>query len=169
MFRTVPPSIIRSFSLYTQQWYLPYMFADSLRPGSGRNWFRPGPGRKLSAVWLYQTHPDIGQTAYMEAWKNTIKPHYVFLRMNIWVFETCRRQHNWIKSLIKKCAFCWFVLLDIHTFLHDMVRNVCEKTATADTLPATWVKPYWSYRSRSVDRFPLETILPSTACCRYFL
>jgi len=30
MFRTVPLSIIGSFSLYTQQWYMPYMFADSL-------------------------------------------------------------------------------------------------------------------------------------------
>jgi len=30
MFRTVPPSIIRSFSLYTQEWYMSYMFADSL-------------------------------------------------------------------------------------------------------------------------------------------
>jgi len=29
MFRTVPLSIIRSFSLYTQQWYMSYMFADS--------------------------------------------------------------------------------------------------------------------------------------------
>ena len=31
MFRTVPLSIIRSFSLYTQQWYMSYRFADSLR------------------------------------------------------------------------------------------------------------------------------------------
>ena len=30
MFRTVPLSIIRSFSLYIQQWYMSYMFADSL-------------------------------------------------------------------------------------------------------------------------------------------
>ena len=37
MFRTVPLSIIRSFSLYTQQWYMSYRFADSLRAGSGRN------------------------------------------------------------------------------------------------------------------------------------
>ena len=42
MFRTVPLSIIRSFSLYTQQWYMSYRFADSLRAGSGRSsvvWF----------------------------------------------------------------------------------------------------------------------------------
>jgi len=45
MFRTVPLSIIRSFSLYTQQWYMSYGCADSLRIGSGR----PDPARKLSA------------------------------------------------------------------------------------------------------------------------
>ena len=37
MFRTVPLSIIRSFSLYTQQWYMSYRFADSLQAGSGRS------------------------------------------------------------------------------------------------------------------------------------
>jgi len=34
MFRTVPVSIIRSFSLYTHQWYMSYSFADSLRVGA---------------------------------------------------------------------------------------------------------------------------------------
>jgi len=29
MFRTVPLSIIRSFSLHTQQWYMSYRFTDS--------------------------------------------------------------------------------------------------------------------------------------------
>ena len=33
MFRTVPLFIIRGFSLYTQQWYMSYRFADSLRAG----------------------------------------------------------------------------------------------------------------------------------------
>ena len=37
MFRTVPLSIIRSFSPYTRQWYMLYRFADSLRAGSGRS------------------------------------------------------------------------------------------------------------------------------------
>jgi len=31
MFRTVPLSIVRSFSLYTQQWYMSYRFVDNLR------------------------------------------------------------------------------------------------------------------------------------------
>jgi hypothetical protein len=38
MFRAVPQSIIRSFSLYTLQWYMVYVkFADSVRAGSGRS------------------------------------------------------------------------------------------------------------------------------------
>ena len=37
MFRTVPLSIIRSISLYTQQCYMSYRFADSLQAWSGWN------------------------------------------------------------------------------------------------------------------------------------
>jgi len=37
MFWTVPLSIISSFSLYKQQWYMSYKFADSFRAGSGWN------------------------------------------------------------------------------------------------------------------------------------
>jgi len=34
IFQTVPLSIVRSFSLYTHQWYMTYRLADSLREGS---------------------------------------------------------------------------------------------------------------------------------------
>jgi hypothetical protein len=37
VFRTVPLSINRTFSLYTQQWYMSYRFADSLRARSEWN------------------------------------------------------------------------------------------------------------------------------------
>jgi hypothetical protein len=37
MFRTVPLSISRSFSLYTQQWYMSNSFVDNFRAGSGWN------------------------------------------------------------------------------------------------------------------------------------
>jgi len=37
MFRTIPLSIIRRFSPYTQQWYVSYRYLDSLRAGSGWN------------------------------------------------------------------------------------------------------------------------------------
>jgi hypothetical protein len=55
MFRTVPLSIIRSYSLYTQQWYMSYRFADSFRAaaGSGWNWFS-----SVAATELKQLHPS---------------------------------------------------------------------------------------------------------------
>jgi len=34
MLRTIPLSNFRSFSLYTQQWYISYRFADSLWAGA---------------------------------------------------------------------------------------------------------------------------------------
>ena len=37
MFRTFPLSIIRSFSLHTQQWYMSYRFADSLLASCQQN------------------------------------------------------------------------------------------------------------------------------------
>jgi len=65
MLRTVPLSIISSFSLYTRPWYVSYRFADSLRAGSGRNYsyvlilsyrfadsLRAGSGRNYSYVLI---------------------------------------------------------------------------------------------------------------------
>ena len=56
MFRTVPLSIIRSFSLYTHQWYMSYRFTDILRAGSGRSSFLI----LLASCVLWKT-PDDGQ------------------------------------------------------------------------------------------------------------
>jgi len=54
MFRTVPLSIIRSFPLYTQQWYTSYEYADSLRAVSKPVWHIP----LLCVQWKT---PDDGQ------------------------------------------------------------------------------------------------------------
>ena len=51
MFWTVSLSIISSLALYTQQWYMSYRFADSLRAGSRRNQFRPDPAHKLYDIY----------------------------------------------------------------------------------------------------------------------
>jgi len=67
MFRTVPLSIIKSFSLYTQQWYMSYRLADSRIRTELQ--FHPDPARKLSTS-LYDIYhccvynkktPDDGQ------------------------------------------------------------------------------------------------------------
>ena len=49
MFRTVPLSIIRSFSLYTQQWYMSYRFADSLRANTAMVYVYTGYADSLLA------------------------------------------------------------------------------------------------------------------------
>jgi len=69
MFRTVRLSIIRSFSLYTQQWCMLHSFSDSLRAGSG--WNRVPSWSCLQAVRIAVWHipllcvqwknPDDGQ------------------------------------------------------------------------------------------------------------
>jgi len=66
MFRTVPLSNIRSFSLYTQQWCMSYRFVGRLRAGSGRNQFR------LSDYWStevrYQPEAHIFQFTSHPKW-----------------------------------------------------------------------------------------------------
>jgi len=63
MFRTVPLSIIRSFSLYTQQWYMSYRFADSLRAGSGWNYSQAvnKPVWHIPLPCVQWKTPDYGQ------------------------------------------------------------------------------------------------------------
>jgi hypothetical protein len=53
MFRAAPLSIIRSYSLYTQRWYMSYRFVDSLWAESGWNC-----SSILSVQWIT---PDDGQ------------------------------------------------------------------------------------------------------------
>jgi hypothetical protein len=55
MFRGVPLSIIRNYSLYAQQWYKSYRFVDSFRERADWN---PDPARKVSVQWIT---PDDGQ------------------------------------------------------------------------------------------------------------
>jgi len=62
MFQTVPLSIIRSFSLYLQQWYMSHRYVDSLRAGAN------ALARKLPAnlydiylLYVQWKTPDDGQ------------------------------------------------------------------------------------------------------------
>jgi len=55
MFWTVRLSIVRSFSLYTQQWYMSYRFADSLR-AAGSGWVGPDPAAHKLSVNLHDIY-----------------------------------------------------------------------------------------------------------------
>jgi hypothetical protein len=64
--------------------------------------------------------------------RNTIKVHVqVFLRMNTWMFETCRRQYNWIKSLMKRVWNFSFLLHIYHNARsknakHSLLLSYCS-------------------------------------------
>jgi hypothetical protein len=60
MFRTVPLSIFRSFSLYTQQWYMSYRFSESLRAVSGQNRV-PSWSCCIPSLCVQWKTPDDGQ------------------------------------------------------------------------------------------------------------
>ena len=83
MFRTVPLSIIRSFSLYTQQWYMSYKFADSLREGSGRTCMHrrryeyAGPRADHDRAGPRADHDSAGTEYRYLDWYATSNTHYV--------------------------------------------------------------------------------------------
>ena len=80
MFRTVPLSIIMSFSLYSQQWFISYRFPDSLRAGayatafivrnvlagciSRKEWARPPP--PLFFVCRFEKRQNVANYALTE-------------------------------------------------------------------------------------------------------
>ena len=68
----------------------------------------------------------------------------VLLMINTWLFETCRRQYIWIKSLIKKFAFFWFFL---HMKMNYLTKGPCQLEASntcrqyrAHRVIARWIK-----------------------------
>ena len=94
MFRTVPLSIIRSFSLYTQQWYMSYRFADSK------------PLWHIPLLCVHWKAPDDGQ-------RNCPK-HVEFYSKNKFekllhpVGFIIRKSVHWIKYFLKRTKFCDF-------------------------------------------------------------
>jgi hypothetical protein len=78
MFHTVPLSIIISFSLPKQQWYMSYRFADSLQAGSGQK-FHPDPARKLSANLYGVYHCRVCSEKLMMMYKGTVRNMQSFI------------------------------------------------------------------------------------------
>jgi len=76
MFRTVPLSIIRSFSLYTQEWYMSYRFADSMRAGSGRNWLQFHPDTYISETFLILQVTEVDFHRNVVFQQNGSPPHF---------------------------------------------------------------------------------------------
>jgi len=98
MFRTVPLSIIRSFSLYTQQWFTSYRFPDSSQTVRKTVWHIP----LLCVQWKT---PDDGQRncpKHVEFYsKNKFEKLVRIVGFIIRIYHDARsleRQKKWLKS-----------------------------------------------------------------------
>jgi hypothetical protein len=84
VFRTVPLSIIRSFSLYTQQWCMSYRFADSLH---------------IPLLCVQWKTPDDGQRnwpKYIEFYsKNKFENLVHLIGFIIWIYARVNWTSNW--------------------------------------------------------------------------
>ena len=92
MFRTVPVSIIRSFSLYTQQWYMSYRFADSFRAGSGRasSWFYYKNLSRCTVTWTSNSSMPNRQRKHISI--GTQKKKNYKTNVAAWYNKTCREK-----------------------------------------------------------------------------
>jgi len=168
MFRTFPLSIVRSFSLYTQQWHMSCRSADSLRAGSGGNWFgtKPVPSWSCSQavsrpVWhipllcVQWKTPDDGQRncpkhvefykKYYTSFYNTTFILYTLVYMSgPWhiyqcIFFVCCNTSGWKTSNVEFYSKNKFEkLVNLFGFI---IRNFwyrCYKT------PCKWSRSVWN-------------------------
>jgi hypothetical protein len=86
----------------------------------------------LFISWIHISSLVDGRMYLMLIWmheRNTIKLHVqVFLRINTWIFGTCRRQFKSIKHSCQKSAFCWF-------FLHRNGSDLLRAGRSGDWIP----------------------------------
>ena len=103
--RTVPLSIIRSFSLYTQPWYMSHSFADSLRAGSGWN----------SILIL---HPDSSSVHHQEFF--TVHTAMVYVIQVCWQLANRIRTELMALILLARCQqTCMTYTIAVCTVKHS--------------------------------------------------
>jgi hypothetical protein len=98
MFSTVPLSIIRSFSLYPQQWYMSYRFIDSYWAGSGflsRAVYKPVWHIPLLSVhwitvnnswWWTEELSETCRVSFQNKFEKLVHLVGFIIRMNYWVY-----------------------------------------------------------------------------------
>jgi hypothetical protein len=138
MFRTIPLSIFRSFSPYTQQWYMSYRFVDNSRVGSQWScsvWHIP----LLCVRW---ETPDDGQGYYPKHVEFHFKIKFEKISASTWF-----SYKNIDKNLsITSNGFC---IINILVDFYDMFRpkvNIFRCYIYAEILridTGLWVVGVW--------------------------
>jgi hypothetical protein len=99
MFWTIPLSIIRSFSLYTQQWYMSYRFADSLL---------------YIYIYIY-IYTFIHIFIYCRSCGTSLGPNYICCSIQV-----CIIHKTWVMTQI----LCIRVLKGLHNFASGIIYGV---------------------------------------------
>ena len=133
MFRTVPLSIVRSFPLYTQQWYMSYRFADSLWAGAF------APAHKLLACRPANRQSTGKQNTYQLLYIYSITPDDEL--------QICPKhvEVDWRNNLRINIASSWFLL---HRSYHSSVhtKQIKAKSVTLFSVEFPLVRlPYWQH------------------------
>jgi hypothetical protein len=106
MFRTVPLSIVRRFSLYTQQWYMSYRFADSLRAGLGWNCVIQEPVWHIPLLCVQWKSPDDGQrTKHVEFHSKNKFEKLVYL-VGFIIRNLTRCTVTWTSNSFRQLVLC---------------------------------------------------------------
>jgi len=131
MFRTVPLSTIRSFSLYTQQWYMSYRFADRV-PSLSCSQAVSKPVWHIPLLCVQWKTPDDGQVKcpkHVEFYsKNKFEKLVYLVGFIMWTYKRCTV--TWTSKIIQ---VCWQLASRIRTELcvqwktPDDVQRNCPK------------------------------------------
>ena len=168
MFQTVRLSIIKSFSLYTQQWYISYRFADSLRAGSGWNILIllaavSKQVRHIILLCVQWKTPDDGQRNCPKLVEFHSKNKFWEISASSWFY--CKKQPflaGLLLTEIKPCS-----VLNHITFIFDL-RTWDLRTKPAgclvstraisikfDTFEITWCFKFWRFRTWALKSIEL--------------
>jgi len=146
MFRTIPLSIVRSFSLYTQQWYMPYRFVDSLRAELGWSCSQAvsKPVWHIPLLYVQWKTPDDGQrncpkhVEFLSKNKFEKSVHLVgfITKMSPWSFLNYQVQNCHFRS--RNVQHYWFRLKKI---LSGAGSAFTDKNQLFLTGPQVWNLP----------------------------
>jgi len=139
MFRTAPLSIIRSFSLYTQQWYMSYRFVDSLRAGSGCSILTllSKPVWHIPLLCVEWKNPDDGQRncpkhAEFHS-KNKFEKlvhlvGFIVRKKHMYTYLWGKTSHLWVlkKQMVKSLEKYITSVKVLHIFVECKTRRPCK-------------------------------------------
>jgi hypothetical protein len=112
MFRTVPLSIIRSFSLYTQQWYMSHRFADSLRYRIRMEHNQLDALNSQISSWNEILHVSDSSSVYHQEFF-AVNSAMVYVIQVCWQFVSrIRVEHNQLDALISQ-IYSWNEILHV--------------------------------------------------------